>query len=143
MYSNGQSYYTSGGGNHNQSTPPATTVVVGVSAQVFRCVATGLRPNTLHKAYLVNTDVSANCAPIPANGSTTTTYSYGAPLVTDSKGRLTFDYAFTPTNSPYQTQFISQANATIAIIPAGNQAFKVQSTDGNSHASSFIQSKGS
>jgi hypothetical protein len=160
--------FSSGGGSSSttSSPPPSTntTVIIGVAPQVFRCTGTGLRPNTLHYAYLLTTNVSSDCAPIvtvtsgstvaagaPGSGfgqtgnnstsNTTTTYAYGSPLITDASGKLVFDYAFKPQNSPFQTKYIQQANTTIAIIPVGMQAFKVSSVDGMSWASTFIESK--
>lgn len=123
------------------SSPSTNSVVIGIAAQTFRVTCTGLKPNTLHKAYLVSKDVSTDCAPI-ASGNVTTPYVFGANLLSNSVGYLQFDYAFKPQNSPFQTQYISSSNQTIAIIPAGNQNFKVSSVDGNSHAESFIISKG-
>ena len=136
---------TSQGSN---STPPTSTpvsppsVVIGVGAQTFKVTCTGLKPNTLHKAFLLNLDVSINCAPIANNGNIASPYTYGANLVSDSTGFLQFGYAFVPQNSPFQTQVIASSNQTIAIIPVGNQTFKVSSVDGSSRAQSFIISKG-
>ena len=142
---NGSLSVTGNNGNSGQSASPAapaTSVVIGIGPQTFRVTCTGLKPNTLHKAYLVSEDVSINCAPIVDGSTTSASYIFGADLITDITGYLQFDYAFTPQNSPYTTQFIASTNQTIAIIPAGNQDFKVLSTDGNSHAESFIISKG-
>lgn len=118
-----------------------TTVIIGVSSSVFRCTGKGLKPNTRHYAYLLTKDVSADCAPIVTNGNSTTTYAYGAQLISDATGTLIFDYAFKPENSPFTTQFLQATNQTVAIIPIGKQQFKVSSVDGNSFAVSFIESK--
>jgi hypothetical protein len=130
---------------HSSSAPPVapavppTSIVVGVGAQQFRITCTGLKAMTLHKAFLLTTDVTANCAPI----SNTNPYKFGANLVSDSSGYLQFDYNFVPTNSPYSTYTIaSNTSQTVAIIPAGNQTFKVSSLDSTSTVSGYIISKG-
>ena len=132
---------TSSGSTPTSTAVQSTNIIIGVSAQVFRCTGTGLKPNTLHKAYLVGQDVSVNCAQIVTSGTTTTQYTYGSPLITDASGQIVFDYAFTPLNAPFPTHFISSANITVSIIPVGKQTFKLTSVDGSSYATSYIESK--
>ncbi len=129
------------GGNKSQG-----EYVIGVGQQTFRCTAWGLKPNTIHKPFLLTKDVSSDCAPIANTTSNTlhhssTTYSYGANLVSTSEGKLVFDFRFVPQNSPYPTRQVFHSNSYVAIIPVGNQSFKVSSTDGTSKAESFIESK--
>ena len=132
MYSNGTTYYT--GGGHSSSTTTSTEVIVGIGPQTFRVTCTGLKPSTIHYAYLLSTNVSVNCAPL-------NNYVFGANLVTDSTGYLQFDYAFKPTNAPFPTD-TDQTGQIISIIPAGNQALKVSSSDEKSYAQSYMISKG-
>lgn len=130
--------------------------VIGVSDFTFRCISKGLKPGTLHKAYLLQRDVSADCAPIvgsstspatnaPSYNSNTDqggkTYSYGTPLVSDAAGNLVFDYHFKPENSPYEVKKLVDLNKVIAIIPYGQQMFKVSNADGTSYAQTYIESK--
>lgn len=141
--------------NSNNSKPTKVTVI-GVSDFTFRCIGKGLKPGTLHKAYLLQRDVSADCAPIvgsstspaanaPSYNSNTTqggkTYSYGTPLVSDAAGNLVFDYHFRPENSPYEVKKLVDLNKVIAIIPYGQQMFKVSNADGTSYAQTYIESK--
>jgi len=138
------------------SSTPASQTIIGVADFTFRCIGKGLKPNTLHKAYLLTKDVSADCAPIvgsstsPASNAVTygsntdqggRTYSYGVPLVSDAAGNLVFDYHFRPENSPYEVKKLVDLNKTIAIIPYGQQLFKVSNSDGSSYAQSYIESK--
>jgi hypothetical protein len=55
---------SSDSGSSGGYTAPNYNVVIAVGQQVFRCTAWGLKPNTVHKAYLLTTDVSGDCAPI-------------------------------------------------------------------------------
>lgn len=113
-----------------------TQYIVGVGPQIFRVTCTGMKPNTLHNAYLVDRIVSVDCAPL-------TNYNWGNPLISDINGVLIFDYKFNPVNSPYQTSTYNSGSSsgTVAIIPAGNQKFHVTSGDGNSYAQNYIQQK--
>lgn len=123
-----------GGGGNKQVNQVNTEVIVGIGPQTFRVTCTGLKPSTIHYAYLLTSNVSSSCAPL-------NNYTFGANLVTDSTGYLQFDYAFKPTNAPFPTK-TDQTGTVISIIPAGNQAFKVSSSDGKSYAESYIISKG-
>lgn len=130
--------------------------IIGVADFTFRCIGKGLKPNTLHKAYLVDKDVSEDCAPIvgsstsPASNATTyasktdqggMTYSYGTPLISDAAGNLVFDYHFRPENSPYEVYNLKDLKTTVAIIPFEDQLFKVSNADGTSYAQTYIESK--
>lgn len=123
--------------------PPAATVTtqtitfVGVAPQTFRCTATGMKPSTQHWPYLLTLDVSSDCAPI-SGGSP---YVQGGVLITDTNGHLIFDYFFKPTHSPFETRAVPGSSDQVAIIPVGQQAFKIASADGHSTASTFIESK--
>jgi hypothetical protein len=119
--------------------PPATTTItfVGVAPQTFRCTAVGMKPNTQHWPYLLTLDVSADCAPI-ADGRP---YVQGGALITDANGSLLFDYFFKPTHSPFQTRAVPNSSDQVAIIPVGQQQFRIASADGHSTASTFIESK--
>jgi hypothetical protein len=120
------------------------TTVVGVTSSIFRIFCTGLKPNTLHKPYLVNFLVTADCAPLVDDGLYNSSYAYGQPLITNQYGILAFDYRFKPENSPFETYTIKSGTSkgtVIAIIPFSSQPFKVTSADGNSYAQSFIECK--
>lgn len=146
--------YTYGGGewnsalnnppskNNNNSNKNQYETVIGVGQQTFRCTCWGLKPNTLHKPFLLTKEMTADCAPI-ANGSGSSTYTYGSSLISTADGKLVFDFRFIPQNSPYPTRQILDSNNYVAIIPVGQQQFKVSSVDGKSHAQSFILSKSS
>ncbi len=115
--------------------------VIGVGQQVFRCTCWGLKPNTLHKSYLLTKEVSADCAPISNTQQSNASYTYGASLISNSEGKLVFDFRFIPQNSPYPTRKVLNSDSYVAIIPFGQQTFKVSSLDGSSTAQSFITSK--
>lgn len=67
-----RSYGSAGEWNRELNNPVSSSsggdspmlVVVGVPDSTFRMVAKGLKPNTVHSAFLVARDVSIDCAPI-------------------------------------------------------------------------------
>lgn len=125
--------------------------------QVFFISITGLKPDTEHKFYLLDKDVTVDCAPITGTNVTSlfgyklssllsltsskiqnirTSYTIGSPLISGINGKLEFYYFFSPTNSPYQLDGKSQAK-----IPESPQKVYVKSLDGNSYAESSIEVK--
>lgn len=139
----GNSVLNNSGSGTSRDTPsvaPTTptvinSIVYAVGPQVFRVVCTGLKPSTLHQAYLINKLVSSDCAPLY-------NYNYGAQLISDNRGNLSFDYKFNPSNSPYSTYTSTEVTGgVVAVIPVGNQKFSVSSADGNSTAYNYIQQK--
>lgn len=148
-YDQSQGRWIDSGDNRNHSssdssggaTTTTTTIsYIGVSSQTFRVTCWGLKPDTQHFAYLLTTNVSSDCAPITAVNANTT-YVQGNPLITDDYGRLVFDYFFKPQNSPYDTKTPQGSTSPVAIIPVGQQAFKVASSDGTSYSLGSIESK--
>jgi hypothetical protein len=138
----GSLIWSDGGGSSSYGgTSVNTEIIIGVSDYTFKVTCWGLRPNTSHTPYLLTKEVGIDCAPIVSNGTTTATHAYGSPLITNQEGRLVFNYHFRPENSPYPTRYVQSINKTVAIIPVGQQLFKVSSADGTSGAQNYIESK--
>lgn len=125
---------------------------VEVSATKFKITTSGLKPLTKHKFYLLDKDVSADCKPLQISGSTS--FELGSDLISDSNGKLEFEYYFEPENTPYETRtsteyvqiyaFYSEQKTKIyAKVPVGDQKVSVKSDDGTSYAISKITVKNS
>lgn len=136
LTSGGDASSTTGGQGGTQ-----TTTFIGVSDSTFNVQCWGLKPKTLHYAYLVDRDVSADCAPLLGFLEPGTINVYGSPLVSDADGKLTFLFHFRPEASPFTTKYLQEVGRTVAIIPFGQHMFRISSTDGRSKAYSFIESK--
>lgn len=140
-------------------------IIRSFGPQSFLITITGLKPDTEHKFYLLDKDVTSDCAPITGTTASSlfgyelssllsltstkvqqirSSYTVGSPLISGSNGKLEFYYFFSPTNSPYELDDYvgtgSERYAT-AKIPESPQKVYVKSIDGNSYAESSIEVK--
>ena len=134
--------------------------------QVFNINISGLKPDTLHKVYLLDKEVTEDCAPLTGTNvnslfgynlssllsltsnkvqSIRTSYNIGSNLISGINGKLEFYYFFSPENSPYQIDGYSGSGTSSkyprAIIPESPQKLTVKSLHGNSLAEASIEVK--
>jgi hypothetical protein len=119
------------------STNNGSTSVTGIGPQDFFMQCWGLKPNTIHYAFLVDFDVTSDCVPKKDSLGGVS----GTVLKSDSTGFMQFTYYFKPNNSPYTWSYLEAHGTYIATIPAGNQKFLISSMDGTSKVEGFIESK--
>lgn len=111
--------------------------VTGIGPQDFFIQCWGLKPNTVHYAFLVDFDVTSDCVPKKDSLGGVA----GTQLKSDASGFLQFTYFFKPNNSPYTWSYLEAHGTYIATVPSGNQKFLITSMDGTSRVESFIESK--
>lgn len=133
--------------------------------QVFFITVTGLKPDTEHKLYLLDKDVTSDCAPITGTNVSSlfgyelssllsltsskiqkirSSYQIGSSLISSINGKLEFYYFFSPENSPYEIGGYSGTGASTyaqANIPLGVQKVYIKSLDGSSYAEASIETK--
>ena len=142
-----------------------TTTLRSFGPQVFSITITGLKPDTEHKFYLLDKDVTSDCAPLTGTNVSSlfgyklssllsltsskvqqirSSYQVGSPLISGVNGKLEFYYFFSPSNSPYQLDGYSGSGSSKyakAKIPESPQKVYVKSLDGMSYAEAEIQVK--
>ena len=126
---------------------------IDVYATKFTVNVSGLKPETEHRFYLLDKDVTSDCVPItPGTFVSNTKHSYnksgiqlsiaqpvlGEKLVSSGNGKLSFEYYFKPENSPFQVKNNKNKGPYVS-LPAGNQKVYVKSDDGFSYAESAIK----
>src|SRR5665213_2808383 len=109
----------------------STSCAVVPKQQVFRCTCSGLKPSTVHAFTFDAVDRSQDCkmdtTSWPAG---TANGALGAPLKSDTTGKLVFDFYFTPTvaaalDAVNQTTNSFIGNKLFAVAAVGSTASKV------------------
>lgn len=109
------------------ATPPTVTPVIQnptPKPQVFEIVCTGLKPNSVHFFFYENVDRSQDCVPVYPKSTTAGAITLGAPLITDSAGKIQFNFYF--------TQLVeAQVDATnkVKYELAGDKKFELRTLD--------------
>lgn len=125
---------------------------IDVYATKFNVNVSGLKPDTIHRFYLVDKDVTVDCVPLTSATQASNTASkynvggtapasqpvFGGQLISNSNGKLSFEYYFKPENSPFDVKQ-SKKNGPYVSLPIKNQRVYVKSEDGFSYAESEIR----
>jgi hypothetical protein len=126
---------------------------IDVYATKFNVNVSGLKPDTIHRFYLVDKDVTSDCVPLRVSNQSSNTSSkyntenisfplaiFGSQLISNSNGKLEFEYYFKPENSPFTVKQ-SKKKGPYVTLPIKNQRVYVKSEDGFSFAETEIKVK--